>query len=62
MQADERAFLEEMIESAELLDCAECGEDTLHAHEEVVSVAGRVTEVVMRCTSCMSYRPHLLVD
>jgi len=62
MQADELAFLEEMIESAELLDCAECGEDTLHVHEEVVSVAGGVTEVVMRCTSCMSTRPHLLID
>ena len=43
MQADELAFLEEMIESAELLDCTTCGEDTLHVHEEVNSIAGGVT-------------------
>lgn len=62
MHPDELAFLEEMIESAELLDCATCGEDTLHAHEEVVSVGGGVTEVGMRCASCMSTRPWLLID
>lgn len=62
MQADELAFLEEMLESAELLDCASCREETLHVHEEVVSTEGGVTELVMRCTSCMNYRPHLFVD
>ncbi|TPG60948.1 hypothetical protein EAH73_20500 [Hymenobacter nivis] len=62
MQADELAFLEEMIESAELLDCTACGEDTLHVHEEVNSIAGGVTEVIMRCASCLSTRPHLLID
>lgn len=62
MQTDELAFLEEMIESSELLDCTSCGEDTLHAHEEVVPIAGGVTEVVMRCASCLSTRPHLLID
>lgn len=62
MDSDELAFFEEMIESAELLDCVTCQDDTLHVHEEVVSVADGVTEVVMRCTSCMSTRPHLLID
>lgn len=62
MEADELHFLEEMIESAELLDCVTCQEDTLHVHEEVVSVEGGVMEVVMRCASCMSTRPHLLID
>lgn len=62
MEPDELAFLEEMIESAELLDCVTCQEDTLHVHEEVVSVEGGVTEVVMRCTSCMSTQPYLLID
>lgn len=62
MEPDELAFLEEMIESAELLDCLTCQDDTLHVHEEVVSVEGGVTEVVMRCTSCMSTRPHLVID
>lgn len=62
MESDELAFFEEMIESAELLDCVSCQEDTLHVYEEVISVEGGVTEVVMRCTSCMSTRPHLLID
>ncbi len=62
MQADELAFLEEMIESAELLDCTDCGEDTLHVHEEVISIAGGVTEVMMRCSSCLGIRPLLLID
>jgi uncharacterized Zn finger protein len=62
MQADELAFLEEIIESAELLDCTSCGEDTLHVYEEVISINGEVTEVLMRCTSCMSTRPYLLID
>lgn len=62
MQADELAFLEEMIESAELLDCATCQDDTLHVYEEVISAAGGMSEVVMRCTNCMSTRPHLVID
>lgn len=62
MQSDELTFLEEMLESAELLDCASCGEETLHVHEEVLSVDDGVTEVIMRCASCMNCRPHLLVD
>ena len=62
MQADELAFFEEMMESAELLDCSTCGEETLHVHEQVLSVEGGVTEVLMRCSSCMSCRPHVLVD
>lgn len=62
MEDDELAFLEEMIESAELLNCANCGEDTLHAYEEIISIAGGVTEVLMRCTRCMSTRAHLLID
>jgi hypothetical protein len=62
MRADEIAFLEEMIDTAELLDCATCNEGTLHVQEEVVSVSGGVTELVMRCTNCMSCQPYLLVD
>lgn len=62
MEPDELAFLEEMLESAELLDCVICQEDTLHVYEEVVSVADGLAEVVMRCTNCMSTRPHLVID
>jgi hypothetical protein len=35
MNADERAFLEEMLDNAELLDCASCADITPHTHEEV---------------------------
>ncbi|MGI4735034.1 MAG: hypothetical protein ACRYG7_07640 [Janthinobacterium lividum] len=62
MQANEIAFLEEMIDTAELLDCATCSDETLHVQEEVVSVNGGVTELMMRCTKCMTCQPHLLVD
>lgn len=62
MEPDELAFLEEMLESAELLDCVTCQEDTLHVYEEVLSVADGLTEVIMRCTNCMSTRPHLVID
>ena len=62
MQADELAFLEEMLESAELLYCATCQDDTLHVYEEVITVVGGVSEVVMRCTTCMSTRSHIVID
>ena len=62
MQADELAFLEEMIDNAELLPCAECGEDTLHVHEEIISVADGMAEVLMRCTHCMNTQVHLLTE
>lgn len=62
MHPDELAFLEEMLANAELLDCAGCGEQTLHTHEQVVSVAGGVTELVMRCTHCMECQPWFQVD
>jgi uncharacterized Zn finger protein len=62
MPPDELAFLEEMLESAELLDCYSCGEQMLHVHEQVLTTAGGVTEVLMRCTSCMNFRPHMLID
>lgn len=62
MEPDELAFLEEMLENAELLNCVTCQEDTLHVHEEVLSVADGVTEVLMRCTNCMNCHVHLLLD
>jgi hypothetical protein len=62
MEPDELNFLEEMLESAELLDCVTCQEDTLHVYEEVISVTDGLTEVTMRCISCMSTRPHLVID
>lgn len=62
MQPDQLAFLEEMIGNAELLDCAECGEETLHTHEEVLSTMGNLTELTMRCTTCLECRQWLQID
>ncbi|RZJ86614.1 MAG: hypothetical protein EOO60_13230 [Hymenobacter sp.] len=62
MEPDELAFLEEMLESAELLDCVTCQANTLHVYEEVLSAADGGTEALMRCTSCMNCRPHLVVS
>ena len=59
MQADEMNFLEDSIANAELLNCAECGEETLHTHEEVLGTFGDSQEVLMRCTVCMATRTWL---
>jgi len=59
MQQDELAFLEEMFEATELLACATCGEDTLHAHEEVLEVYPLATELKMQCTCCQTSRTWL---
>lgn len=59
MQNDELAFLQAMLENAELLDCLTCQDDTLHTHEEVLSVVATVTEIRTRCTTCMSHRTRL---
>jgi hypothetical protein len=62
MQADQLVFLEEMISNAELLDCEQCQDQTLHTHEEVLRIDGNVTELRMRCTDCMTCRTWLQVD
>jgi len=62
MQHDDVSSIEEMIDTAELLDCLSCKEETLHVQEEVVSVANGVTELVMRCGQCLTCRPWLLVE
>jgi hypothetical protein len=61
MQADERAFLEDMLETAERLDWVTCQEETRHTQEAVGSIAGGVTKLVMRCGTCRECRPWLLV-
>jgi len=62
MQHNDVSSVEEMIDTAELLDCATCNDETLHLQEEVVSVGGGVTELVMRCGECLTCRPWLLVE
>ena len=59
MQNDELSFLEEQLAATELLACATCGEDTLHAHEEVLEVYPLATELKMHCTCCLTSRTWL---
>jgi len=56
MQDDELSFFEEMLASNELLHCSTCGEETLHAHAEVVEVLPVATELKMECTHCQTLR------
>gem|GEM_PF-5409204 len=36
-----------------------CGEETLHAHEEVLEVYSLATELKMQCTCCQTSRTWL---
>ena len=56
MGDDELDFLEELLAGTELLRCGTCGEDTLHAHEEVLAVLPVGTELQMQCTHCQTSR------
>jgi hypothetical protein len=56
MQDDELAFLEDQLAGTELLACVTCGEDTLHAHAEVLEVYPMATELLMQCTCCQTER------
>ena len=56
MQDDELTFLEEQIAGTELLACATCGEETLHAHAEVLEVYPLATALRMQCTCCQTER------
>ncbi|GAA4366158.1 hypothetical protein GCM10023185_37100 [Hymenobacter saemangeumensis] len=56
MQDDELRFLEEQLAGTELLACVACGEDTLHAHLEVLEVYPVGTELLMHCTRCQTER------
>ncbi|GAA4509525.1 hypothetical protein GCM10023172_43150 [Hymenobacter ginsengisoli] len=56
MQDDELAFLEDQLAGTELLSCETCGEDTLHAHAEVLEVYPMATKLLMQCTCCQTER------
>lgn len=56
MQDDELSFMEDMIAGTELLVCSTCGEETLHAHDEVLDVSPVATELKMQCTCCQTTR------
>ena len=52
MKDDELQFLQEQLEATELLACATCQQETLHAHVEVLERNAHVTEFLMECTAC----------
>lgn len=56
MQNDELGFLEEQLAANELLLCRTCGEETLHAHEQVLAVLPVATALLMQCTHCQTSR------
>lgn len=56
MKDDELRFLEEQLEANELLLCATCRQESLHAHAEVLERYAHATEFLMTCTSCGTQR------
>lgn len=56
MDPNELEFLEERLAATELLPCAECGEETLHAHLEVLEAYAYGSELLMQCTECGATR------
>jgi hypothetical protein len=56
MKDDELQFLQEQLEATELLPCAACQHETLHAHMEVLERYTQATEFVMQCTTCSTQR------
>jgi hypothetical protein len=59
MSPDELQFLEDCLAANELRLCLNCGQQTLHAHLEVVEVQLVATELLMECTHCATVRRWL---
>lgn len=62
MKDDEFEFLQEQLEATELLPCATCRQETLHAHEEVLERYAHATELLMACTACGTRRTWMLLE
>jgi|GEM_PF-4799180 len=62
MRDDELAFLLLQLDATELLHCAVCGQDTLHAHVEVLERYANATEFLMECTVCGNRRSWMHVE
>ncbi|MBO0360442.1 hypothetical protein J0X19_20945 [Hymenobacter sp. BT186] len=62
MRDDELLFLQEQLEATELLACATCRQETLHAHVEVLERYAQATELLMECTACGTRRLWLQQD
>lgn len=55
MEAEELEFLEDMLQANELLHCATCNAETLHAHLEVMhGYRGPRVAILMQCTQCQA--------
>jgi uncharacterized protein CbrC (UPF0167 family) len=62
MGDDELVFLQQQLEATELLPCAVCQQETLHAHVEVLERYSNATEFLMECTACGKRRTWMQVD
>lgn len=56
MSTEELEFLEDRLAATELLDCRQCGEQTLHAHHEVLDTFAAGVKLKMTCTTCHNSR------
>ncbi|GAA3932095.1 hypothetical protein [Hymenobacter algoricola] len=59
MDNEELDFLQEQLDATELLVCAACRDETLHAHVEVLGNYPQATELLMECTVCGTRRSWL---
>ena len=62
MRDDELQFLQEQLEATELLPCATCQLETLHAHVEVLERYTQATEFLMECTTCGTRRTWMHLE
>ncbi|MDU0372312.1 hypothetical protein ACFST9_14055 [Hymenobacter monticola] len=62
MKDDELQFLQEQLEATELLPCATCRQETLHAHVEVLERYAYATELLMECTACGTRRTWMQLE
>ena len=62
MSDEELQFLEEQLAGTELLPCAACQQETLHAHVEVLERYTNATEFLMECTACGTRRTWMQLE
>jgi uncharacterized Zn finger protein len=62
MKDDELVFLQEQLNATELLPCATCRQETLHAHVEVLERYAHATELLMECTACGTRRTWMQLE
>lgn len=62
MKDGELQFLQEQLDATEVLACATCRQETLHAHVEVLEQYAHATELLMECTACGTRRPWMQLE